>query len=67
MQEPLGEHERLLAAMNEDDDLLLVDVLSPSGFSVDVFWKFWVFCRGCNFIVARSALPHHVCDLTASD
>jgi hypothetical protein len=51
----------------EDHSLLLADVIAPSGMSVEDFWKFWIFCRGCNFIVAVSAMSDHVCDLTVDE
>jgi hypothetical protein len=55
---------KLLGDIPEDHSLLLADVLSPIGFPVDTFWKFWNFCRGCNHIVAVSTMSDHVCDLT---
>jgi hypothetical protein len=58
---------KVIDDLPDDHSLLLCDVLAPTGMAVDDFWRFWTFCRGCKFIVAASAMPDHICDLTVED
>jgi hypothetical protein len=42
----------------------VLDLTHKVGVPVDIFWKMFVLCRGCNRIMTGDMITAHICDLS---